>query len=356
MSAGPRLRGAILGYGHVAAEGHMPVWAGRDDAEIVAVADADPARRERFVQSGPGRRAYAEAAALMAAETLDFVDVCTPPSSHAALAQRALQAGLHVLCEKPLTTTTADAVAIAEAAGRAGRVVHAVHNWLAAPICRAVTALVDQGAVGTVRQVSWATLRTKPSVAVGGEGAANWRLDPTVAGGGIWLDHGWHAAYCVARWAGGDPRRVSATLEGRRFRDLAVEDTADVVLEFDGAEGRIFLTWAAEERANTITVIGETGRIEVRGAEVAVHDGVGVRRTAWPPALSEGSHHPDWFAAVVDDFLDAAAGRGAGNLAEAVMCARLMDGAKASSAVGGAWLPVGSSFEQTAQHLRRAMR
>ena len=356
MSLMSPLRGAILGYGHVAAEGHMPVWAARKDVAIVAVADADPARRERFLQGAPDRRAYADAQALLAAETLDFVDVCTPPNSHAALAQLALQAGLHVLCEKPLTTSTADAVAIAEAARRAGRVVHAVHNWLAAPICRAVTALVDEGAVGAVRSVDWATLRTRPSVAVGGEGAANWRLDPLVAGGGILLDHGWHAAYCVARWAGGPPARVSAVLEARRYRDLAVEDTADVALEFEAATGRIFLTWAAEARANTITIVGDAGRIEVSGAEIAVHTSDGVRRMDRPPALSEGSHHPDWFAAVVDDFLGAMTGAGPGNLAEAVMCARLMDRAQASSAAGGAWLPIDPGFEQPSHNLRRAMR
>ncbi len=284
MSRVQTLRGAIVGYGHVAAQGHAPVWATRDGAAIVAVVDASPDRRERFVRDCPTGRAYATVEALLAAETLDFVDICTPPSSHAALAGQALDAGLHVLCEKPLTTSAADAIAVAEAAERAGRVVHAVHNWLAAPLCRQVSALVDQGAVGVVRRVEWRTLRTQPSVAVGGTGEVNWRLDPAIAGGGILLDHGWHAAYCVARWAGADPVAVSARLESRRFRDLAVEDTAVVDLDFGEASGRIFLTWAADERSNTIVVAGDRGRIEVAGDQVILHGAAGERRWSCPPA------------------------------------------------------------------------
>ena len=69
----------------------------------------------------------------MGGETLDFVDICAPPGSHAALIGRALDAGLHVLCEKPLATRAEDAEVSAAAAARAGRVLHTVHNWLEGP-------------------------------------------------------------------------------------------------------------------------------------------------------------------------------------------------------------------------------
>jgi predicted dehydrogenase len=340
MTGMRRLRGAMVGYGHVAAQGHAPVWATREDVAIVAVVDPSPERRERFLASRPGGRAYAAVETLLAEEALDFVDICTPPSSHAAAAEQALAAGLHVLCEKPLAVTAAAALRVAEAAGRAGRVVHVVHNWLAAPRCRQLSAQVDAGAVGAVRRVSWRTLRTRPSVAVGGEEGLNWRLDPAIAGGGVLLDHGWHAAYCVARWAGLRPRRLAARLETRRFHDLAVEDTATVDLDFGRVSGRIFLTWAADERANSVSVEGERGRIEIAGDEVILEDGAGERRWPHPPALSEGSHHPDWFAAVADDFVVALRGRGSANLEEAVLCAELMDAAKASHAAGGGWIAV----------------
>ena len=76
-----------------------------------------------------------------------------------------------------------------------------------------------------MRSVRWRTLRTQPAIAVSAEGVANWRVDPAQAGGGILTDHGWHALYCVMRWAGA-PDGVAATLETRRFHDQPLEDTA----------------------------------------------------------------------------------------------------------------------------------
>ena len=340
MSVPAPQRGAIVGYGHVAANGHMPFWRERPGVEIVAVAEGTAARRALFLATCPGGRAYATPEELLAAETLDFVDICTPPASHAACIGQALAAGLHVLCEKPLTIAAHDASVIAQRAARAGRVVHVVHNWLAAPICRRVSALLDEGAVGTVRSVSWTTLRAGAAVAVGGDGTPNWRMDPAVAGGGILFDHGWHAAYCVARWAGAAPDRVQARLENRRFHDWAVEDTATLDIELGEVRGRIHLTWAADERANGIVVAGDRGRIEVAGPDVVLRDEAGTRRWACPPALAHGSHHPDWFAAVAEAFLAAARGEGAGNLGEAVLCAQLIAAAQSSSAAGGRWTTV----------------
>jgi predicted dehydrogenase len=336
------LRGAFIGFGNVAANGHLPGWQSCDDVRIVAATDALATRRNAFLAACPDGRWYASVDELLSAETLDFVDVCTPPSSHTALIEQALQAGLHVLCEKPLVTRLADvqAVAAAAAATGTGRVVHVVHNWLKAPICLKISELIDGGAVGRVRSIRWRTLRTQPAVAVTSEGGANWRVDPAIAGGGILFDHGWHALYCVVRW-GGIPRGIAATLEKRRFLEWPLEDTATVALDLTSGTGHIHLTWAGEERANTIDIEGERGHINVAGDRVVLKTSSGEQQWTCPPALSEGSHHRDWFVGVADDFKAAAATRGKGNLDEAVLCARLIDLAQRSSAAGGVRLAIG---------------
>ena len=103
------LSGAFIGFGNVAAYGHMPGWRARNDVRIVAATDAAPARREAFLAACPDGRWYDAIDDLLDRETLDFVDICTPPGSHATLIGRALDAGLHVLCEKPLVTRVEDA-------------------------------------------------------------------------------------------------------------------------------------------------------------------------------------------------------------------------------------------------------
>jgi predicted dehydrogenase len=334
----PPSRGAFIGFGGVAANGHLPGWRSRGDTVIVAAADAAPERRQAFLAAAPGARAYDSVDALLAGETLDFVDICTPPGSHAGLIARALDARLHVLCEKPLTTRLGDAHAVAAAAARAGRAVHTVHNWLEAPVCRRISALVSEGAIGAVRSLSWRTLRRAPAAA--SDAARNWRVDPAQAGGGILFDHGWHALYCIMRWANSTPRALSASLETRRFREWPLEDTATLAIELERGTGHVHLTWAAEERANHIELEGERGRIAIMGESVLLEGPSGKSSWPCPPPLSNGSHHPDWFAGVAEDFHAAMAGDAAGNLAEALLCARLIDLAQRSSAAGGAKLPL----------------
>jgi predicted dehydrogenase len=334
------LRGAFIGFGNVAAKGHLPGWQSHADVRIVAAADALSTRRGAFLAACPDGRWYENADGLLSAETLDFVDICTPPSTHAALIQRALNAGLHVLCEKPLATRLADAQRLAAAAAGAGRVVHTVHNWLKAPICLKISALIAEGAIGRTRSIRWQTLRTQPAAAIAPAGGANWRVDPGIAGGGILFDHGWHALYCLVRWAGA-PRAIAAMLETRRFHEWPIEDTATVALELTSGTGHIHLTWAGEERANHIEIEGELGHINLVGDRVVLKTSSSEQQWSCPPSLAEGSHHPDWFVGVAEDFQIAATAGETGNLDEAVLCARLIDLAQRSSAAGGVRLPIG---------------
>jgi predicted dehydrogenase len=327
------LRGAFIGFGNVAARGHLPGWLSRNDVRIVAATDAIPARREAFLGACPDGRWYDSVDDLLSGEALDFVDVCTPPGSHASLIKRALDARLHVLCEKPLVTRVGDAQMVAAAAASAGRIVHTVHNWLKAPICLKISALIAEGEIGVVRSVDWRTLRNQPAVSSAPESGNNWRVDPAQAGGGILFDHGWHALYCIVRWAG-PPRAIAALLETRRFHEWPLEDTATLNLNTSFGVSHIYLTWTATERSNHIEIEGDRGRITVVNDTVIVSSNSSERRWACPPSLSEGSHHPDWFLAVAEDFRIAATGGDKGNMDEAVLCARLIDLAQRSAARG----------------------
>jgi predicted dehydrogenase len=334
------LRGAFIGFGNVAAKGHLPGWRSCDDVRIVAATDALATRRDAFLEACPDARWHGSVDELLSGEPLDFVDICTPPGSHAVLIERALQSGLHVLCEKPLVIRLSDARAIAVASASAGRIVQTVHNWLKAPICLKISALIADGAIGRVRSIRWQTLRAQPAAAVVSEGGTNWRADPAIAGGGILFDHGWHAFYCVVRWAG-VPRGIAATLEKRRFREWPLEDTATIALDLPSGTGHIHLTWAAEERANTIGIEGERGNIRVANDRVVLETKAGEQHWSCPPALSEGSHHQDRFVGVAADFRLAVTANDKGNLEEAMLCARLIDLAQRSSAAGGVRLSIG---------------
>jgi predicted dehydrogenase len=169
------LRGAFIGFGNVAANGHLPGWQSCTDVRIVAATDAVAARREAFFGTCADGRWYESVDDLLSGGPLDFVDICTPPGSHAGLIKRALDAGFHILCEKPLVTRVEDAQIVASAAARAGRTVHTVHNWLKSPICLKLSELIAEGAIGNVRSIRWQTLRTQPAVAFAPDGGQNWQ-------------------------------------------------------------------------------------------------------------------------------------------------------------------------------------
>jgi predicted dehydrogenase len=340
QSASP-LRGAILGAGNVAVRGHLPGWLAREDVVIIAAADPSPDARAAIAETRPSLRLYETAEELLSRETFDFADICAPPAMHAGLIRAALEKGLHVLCEKPLVLASDELAPLAELAVLGNRVLAAVHNWRHAPILAAAQALVEEGAIGEVRFCRWETLRREPAAAAGDTARSNWRVDPAVSGGGILMDHGWHALYVVCGWLPEAPRRVAGILSTRRHHDWSIEDTAEVTLECaGGARAEILLTWAADERANRASVVGTGGALSVDGnilkltmpgrAEPIVRE--------FPGSLADGSHHPDWFAGVAAEFLSeirdpARRGR---TLAEASTGLDLIALARASSLRGGA--------------------
>src|SRR5437660_4953044 len=331
-------RGAIIGLGNVALHGHLPGWRRRRDVEIVAVTDARPEQHELVSAHAPGARWYTTAAELLAEATVDFVDICTPPSSHAPLIRQALERRRHVLCEKPLVSAPADLGPLARLAEKTGRVLHTVHNWHHAPSVRRTADLILAGRTGRVEHVIWHTLRTRPALA-GEERTGNWRVDPAVAGGGVLSDHGWHVFYIVQRWVGEPPVSVSARLERRRHTAWDVEDTASVRVAFSGATAEILLTWASDVRRNWAEVGGTAGTLELHDDTLVLKsDGPGAD-SSWscPPPMSDGSHHPDWFDAVASEFLAEATGaapRGT-NLTEASRCVELEQAAREAMRLGG---------------------
>ena len=334
------LRGAIVGLGAVALHGHLPGWLSRHDVDIVAVTDVETSRRADAAHALPRARWYDTAERMLADAPLDFVDICTPPTTHARLIERALDRGLHVLCEKPLVCSLAELSAVSARASAAGRVLHTVHNWHHAPIVRRTAELIREGAVGAVRRIVWQTLRTQPAVTAPG-GSPNWRIDPAMSGGGILTDHGWHVFYVLTRWIGHWPTAVSARLERRGATSLRVEDTATVRVTFPNATAEILLTWAASVRRNWAEVAGTDGTISLEDDTVVIRNGAGrEHRFPCPPALSAGSHHPDWFHEVGAGFVGAVTGAApdTSNLDEASLCVALESLARESSGRGEATL------------------
>jgi predicted dehydrogenase len=334
------LRGAIVGFGNVVEQGHLPAWKADRHFNILAVCDPDEARLAVAAEVLPDAHRYTSLDEMFDNERLDFVDVASPPATHAEIVATAAARHVHVLCEKPLAIRMEDCNRIRSAASAGHVVVFTVHNWKYAPIFRTAKRVLRRGEIGKVTRVTLETLRVEPpGSATGGK---SWRLDPALAGGGILVDHGWHAFYLALYALDAEPTAVVAQTTQRKFTDSSVEDTATCTIEFPDASAEIFLTWAADARRNAVRFTGQHGSVEVADRTLAVKvDGREPVETVFAQALSAGSYHPDWFAAMLEDFREEVLEpklRGT-NFREAETCCRLLTLCYASSVAGGARLP-----------------
>ncbi len=351
MSGADMLTGGIIGFGNIAAEGHVPGYRYCRGARIVAAFDPDESRAKALEGSLPDARFFSDIDEFFEKNSFDFVDIATPPAFHAPYIIQALERGLHVLCEKPLVLDLDQLEAIRGLSRAKGRVVFTVHNWRHSPVIKEVSRLLsgkDEEGLGRIRRIRYEVIRMRPSVAVGegsgqADGPDNWRLDPAVAGGGILVDHGWHAFYIVNGWLGGEPRWVEGRLENRKFKEIAVEDTAEVTFGYpDGAVAELFFTWAGDERRNSIAIEADGGRRMLVlddhiVCEEAGPGGCGRKvLKSFSEGLSHGSHHPDWYGAVVQEFLDEVQGRTrpGRNLIQASSCLKMLLGAAEAAKSG----------------------
>ena len=295
------LRGALVGCGEVARNGHWPAWASQSDAKIVAVVERTAERRALATSLAPSVRTFATLDELAAAMSIDFLDICTPPALHAEPMLDAIDRGWHVLCEKPFLLDPVVLDNVRLRAGERGVAVLPVHNWKYAPIIRCATDALRAGAIGELRRVEIETCRTRDAASAD-PARPNWRRDRAIAGGGILMDHGWHAVYLALHWFGRRATGVRASLHWPSGG--GVDDEASVAIEFPEGEAGIALTWNGGERHNMMRLSGEAGTILVADDTLRI-DGTVNESIPFARALSAGSHHDDWFAAMLPGVVSA---------------------------------------------------
>jgi predicted dehydrogenase len=318
--AGP-LRGAIVGLGAVARAAHLPAYRDPRVANRLKIVVAiDPVAR---ASPDPGVPILEGREALEGVGRLDFLDICTPPAAHLELAIWALERGLHVICEKPVAVTRAEAERLGDAARAAGRVVMACHQHRYSPAWRAVRAWISSGKIGHfyLAEIRVHRQRADPGIAAA---AVPWRGLASEARGGVLLDHGPHVLAELLAIAG-PPLTVRAWTGRLLHRDYDVEDTAHVILGWADRSAAISFTWAAQHRATEARFLGDRGTITwIDGALRCDVDGR-VESLDVTQAIDKAAY-PGWFAELFLDFAAAIdAGSGEAHLGEIEAVAELLE-------------------------------
>jgi predicted dehydrogenase len=251
-----RYRGAVIGLGGIALQSHLPAFRlPQASSRLDIVAAVDPSPKPEI----SGLPIYRDLAPL-AELNLDFVDVCTPTSSHVELTLWALEHGMHVLCEKPVALTPEEAERIRCTARAANRIVMPCHQYRFNPAWRRIRDWLAQEVIGRWYLAEFDVYRLAADLGNGTD-ALPWRGRAAAARGGVLLDHGTHLLYQLLDVAG-PPTQLRAWAGRLRHDGYDVEDTAHLLLEYPGRMAKMFLTWAGRTRENRIRFIGEAGTIE----------------------------------------------------------------------------------------------
>ena len=386
-AAGPRrkLRLGMVGGGQGAFIGAVHRIAARLDGRYELVAGALASTPEKAKASGQElgldpARCYGDFAEMAKREArrkdgIDAVAIVTPNHVHFPAAKAFLERGIHVICDKPMTTTLKDARKLAELVGKSGCAFVLTHNYTGYPMIRQARQMVAEGRLGTIRLVhaeyvqDWLTGKLEDT----GHKQADWRTDPARSGpAGSTGDIGTHAMNLASFVTGLAPESLSADLStfvpGR-----ALDDNAHVMLRFPGgAKGMLWasqvapgnenalrlriygdkggLSWAQEDPNYLhFTPFGEPPQLIRRGG--AGSDAAAGRVTRVPAGHPEG--YLEGFATIYSDAAELiwakidgraadAAATLAPSVADGVAGVAFIEAVVASSRKNGAWTKVGA--------------
>lgn len=378
-----KIRMGMIGGGEGAFIGPVHRMAAELDGEVELVCGAFSSDPDRSRHSGqalyrlPAERCYPDYHTMLQAESalapdrrMDFVTIATPNHLHFDAAVSALDAGFHVVCDKPVTHQLADAQALLERLKGSDRLFCLTHNYTGYPMIREAAALVASGALGSIRRVNCEYLQGWLATAEesAGNKQAEWRTDPARSGAaGCFGDIGSHAQNLLEFVSGQTVSSLCADLSawvpGRKL-----DDDGNVLIRLaGGARGVISASQVAvgEENGLKLRVYGEKGGLAWsqtepnsltlkwpdRSVEVRRTGGPGITAASTAAARLPAGHPEGYleaFAVLYRDFARDVLAVGAGatpslnfpGIEDGVRGLRFIEAVVQSSAEGGRWLEI----------------
>ena len=247
-----RLRFGILSTADIARKKVIPGMRTAPSVDVTAIASRDVAVAERVARELGIRRAHGSYEALLADPDVDAVYIPLPNTLHHPWTIRALKAGKHVLCEKPLALTSADAQRMVDACEAAGVRLMEAFMYRLHPTWVAVRELVEAGRIGRLQAVqSWFSYYN--------DDASNIR-NILEYGGGALMDIGCYSVNLSRMLFGGEPLRVQASL--RRDEATGVDVLTSAILDFEGGHAT-FTCAIRTETDQRVEIYGTDGRISI---------------------------------------------------------------------------------------------
>jgi predicted dehydrogenase len=235
-----QLRVGLIGFGLWGPHYARILSGTMSSARLAACAEPAATRLAAFDRMYPGARAYADYKRMLRDGDVDAVIVATPTSTHREVVEQCLTSGVHVLVEKPLAGTVADAEALAALQKGTGRVLMVGHTFLFNPAVRAIKGYIDEGLLGDIRYLYCTRTGLGP---IRQDVNALWDLAP-------------HDFSMLRYWLGADP--IDLVARGQAYLKPGTEDVVFVTLNYpDRVLASVHVSWLDPVKVRSVTVVGD---------------------------------------------------------------------------------------------------
>lgn len=249
----------VVGTGAIAQRLHIPEYEAHEQAQVTAICDVEEEKARAVADQYDVPNYYTDYETMLADGDLDAISVCLPNHLHRDVVVTALERDIAVLCEKPISTSLAEADDMVAAAEESAASLMIDQTERFGPVYEKTKDLLDQGIVGEVHNVRSRFSHPGPE---GWSPRSTWFTDAEASGGGALIDIGIHNADLINHLFGDVTELMgySDTLS----MDTEVEDTAVAVLRFeDGTLGTFETAWRTDPESITMQIVGEEGVIYV---------------------------------------------------------------------------------------------
>jgi UDP-N-acetylglucosamine 3-dehydrogenase len=249
-----KLKVGVIGCGSIAKHRHLPEYARNNEVEIVAVCDINHERANEFAHSY-NATAYTNYEELLANQEIDAISVCTPNYLHAPMTIAALNAGKHVLCEKPMATSREEAESMIEAAKANNKKLMIAHNQRFVTSHQKARQLIQNGEIGKIYSFRTAFGHGGPE-GWSADGKDSWFFRKEEAFIGAMGDLGVHKTDLLRYILGEEFIEVGSFIETTAKSNTTVDDTAVCILKTEsGTIGTLAASWSYVSKEDNSTII-----------------------------------------------------------------------------------------------------
>ncbi|MBE6574435.1 MAG: Gfo/Idh/MocA family oxidoreductase [Ruminococcaceae bacterium] len=262
-----KVRLGIVGFGNMGNTHYRFITEGLvKNMEITAVCDINPKKLEMASELLPGVPQFTNAEDLYKSGLCDAVSIATPHYVHPELAIKALENGLHVLCEKPAGVYTKQVNEMLEVAKKTDKLLAVNFCLRGLPVYQALRKLIKSGELGHIKRITWlATQWYRPQAY---HDSAGWRSTWATEGGGALINQCPHQLD-LWQWLFGTPDQLMADVSFGKYYDIEVDDDVSAMFKYDNGTTGVYLTGTGETPGtNRLDISCDMGRVVMENGKI----------------------------------------------------------------------------------------